>query len=64
MPFDIDRNKKLLMSGSTGFTRTGDDSVSAEKATDVGREMLDGQPVTLFMREEKKIHLDSLSSTD
>jgi len=25
MPFDIDRNKNLLMSVSTGFTRTGDD---------------------------------------
>jgi len=39
MTFDIDRNKELLMSVSTGFTRTGDDSVSVEKAAEVGREM-------------------------
>jgi len=39
MPFDIDRNKKLLMSVSTEFTRTRHDSVSAEKAAEVGREM-------------------------
>jgi len=30
-PFDIDRNTKLLMSVSTGFTRTRHDSVNVEK---------------------------------
>jgi hypothetical protein len=51
-PFDMDRNKKLLVSFSTGFTSTGDDSVNAERAAEVGREMqikLVGQTVTSNM---------------
>jgi len=57
-PFDMDRNKKLLVSFSTGFTSTGDDSVNAERAAEVGREMqikLDGQPVTSTMVVKSKV---------
>ena len=42
-------NKELLVSFSTGFTSTRDDSVNAERAAEVGIEMeinLDGQWVT------------------
>ncbi len=47
-PFDQDRDKKLLVSFSTGFTSTANDAVNAERAAEVGREMqtkLDGQSV-------------------
>ena len=55
---DIERNKNLLVSFSTGFTSTGDDSVNAERAAEVGREMqikLDGQPVTSSMVVKSKV---------
>ena len=45
-PFDNDRDKELLVSFSTGFTSSADDSYNAERATKVGMEMqikLDGQ---------------------
>ena len=48
-PFGNDRDKELLVSFSTGFTSTADDSVNAERAAEVGMEMqikLDGQSVT------------------
>jgi len=38
-PFDLDRDKQLLISFSTGFTSTADDAVNAERAAAVGREM-------------------------
>ena len=43
------QHKELLVSFSTGFTSTRDDSVNAERAAEVGIEMeinLDGQSVT------------------
>ena len=36
-PFNSDRDKELLVSFSTGFTSTGDDSVNADKAAEIGR---------------------------
>ena len=47
------------MSFSTGFTSTGDDSVNAERAAEVGIEMeinLDGQSVTstVWMSSQSK----------
>lgn len=57
-PFDNDRDKDLLVSFSTGFTSTGDDSVNAERAAEVGMEMqikLNGQPVTTTMDVKSKI---------
>ena len=53
-PFDNDRDKELLVSFSTRFTSTADDSVNAERAAEVGMEMqikLDGQSVTFTMDE-------------
>ena len=60
-PFD--RDKKLLVSFSTGFTSTANDAVNAERAAEVGREMqikLDGQSVTSTM--EVKFKVQALSS--
>jgi thioredoxin-like negative regulator of GroEL len=57
-PFDNDRDKKLLVSFSTGFTSTGDDTVSAERAAEVGMEIqikLDGQSVTSTMDVKSKV---------
>ena len=62
-PFDKDRDKKLLVSFSTGFTSTDNDAVNAERAAEVGREMqtkLDGQSVTSTM--EVKFKVQALSS--
>ena len=59
MPFDNNRDKELLVSFSTGFTSTGDDSVNAERAAEVGMEMqikLDGQSVTLSMDVKSKVN--------
>ena len=56
--FDNDRDKELLVSFSTGFTSTADDSVNAERAAEVGMEMqikLDGQSVTSTMDVKSKI---------
>ena len=56
-PFD--RDKKLLVSFSTGFTSTANDAVNAERAAEVGREMqikLDGQSVTSTMEVKFKCH--------
>ena len=61
-PFDNDRDKELLMSFSTGFTSTADDSVNAERAAEVGMEMqikLDGQSVTSTMDVKSKIKAQS-----
>ena len=58
MPFDNNRGKELLMSFSTGFTSTGDDSVNAERAAEGGMEMqikLDGQSVTSSMDVRSKV---------
>ena len=38
-PFDHDRDKKLLVSFSTGFTSTTSDAVNAERAVEIGRQM-------------------------
>ena len=49
---------ELLVSFSTGFTSTADDSVNAERAAGVGMEMqikLDGQSVTSTMDVKSKI---------
>ena len=57
-PFDNDRDKELLVSFSTGFTSTADDSVNAERAAEVGMDMqikLDGQSVTSTMDVKSKI---------
>ena len=57
-PFDNDRDKELLVSFSTGFSSTGDDTVNAERAAEVGREMqikLDGQLVTSTMPVKSKV---------
>jgi hypothetical protein len=62
-PFDHNRDKKLLVSFSTGFTSTADDAVNAERAVEVGREMqikLDGKSVTSSM--EVKFKVQALSS--
>ena len=62
-PFDKVRDKKLLVSFSTGFTSTANDAVNAERAAEVGREMqtkLDGQSVTSTM--EVKFKVQALSS--
>ena len=62
-PFDSDREKKLLVSFSTGFTSTSNDAVNAERAREVGRQMqikLDGQSVTTTM--EVKYKVQNLSS--
>ena len=62
-PFDKDRDKKLLVSFSTGFTSTANDAVNAERAAEVGREMqtkMDGQSVTSTM--EVKFKVQALSS--
>ncbi|KAG7255643.1 hypothetical protein CRUP_008469 [Coryphaenoides rupestris] len=62
-PFDHDRDKQLLVSFSTGFTSTADDTVNAERVAEVGREMqikLDGQSVTSTM--EVKFKVQALSS--
>ena len=56
-PFENDRENKLLVFFSTGFTSTGDDSVNAERAAEVETEMqikLDGQSVTLTMDVKSK----------
>ena len=37
--FDHNRDKKLLVSFSTGFTSNANDAVNAERAVEVGREM-------------------------
>ena len=57
-PFDNDRDKELLVSFSTGFTSTADDSVNAETTDEVGMEMqfkLDGQSVTSTMDVKSKM---------
>ncbi|KAK1893893.1 Chromosome-associated kinesin KIF4 [Dissostichus eleginoides] len=57
-PFDLDRDKELLVSFSTGFRSTGDDPVNAETAAEIGREMenkLDGQSVTSTMEVKSKV---------
>ena len=57
MPFDNNRDE-LLVSFSTGFTCTGDDSVNAERAAEVRIEMqikLDGQSVTSSMDVKSKV---------
>ena len=57
-PFDGDRDKKVLVSFSTGFTSTGNDAVNAERAAEVGRNMqkkLDGQPATSTMEVKSKV---------
>ena len=57
-PFDNDRDKELLVSFSTGFTSTGNDSVNAERAAEIGMEMqikLDRQSVTSTMDVKTKI---------
>ena len=58
MPFDSNRDKELLVSFSTGFTSTEGDSVSAERAAEVGMEMqikLDGQSVTWSIDVKSKV---------
>ena len=62
-PFDHDRDNKLLVSFSTGFTSKAGDAVNAERAVEVGREMqikLHGQSVTSTM--ELKFKVQALSS--
>ena len=62
-PFDHDRDNKLLVSFSTGFTSKAGDAVNAERAVEVGREMqikLNGQSVTSTM--ELKFKVQALSS--
>ena len=62
-PFDHNRDKKLLVSFSTGFTSNANDAVNAERAVEVGREMqmkLDGKSVTSTM--EVKFKARALSS--
>ena len=47
--FDHNRDKKLLVSFSTGFTSNVNDAVNAERAVEVGIDMqmkLDGKSVT------------------
>lgn len=59
-PFDDDRDNELLVSFSTGFTNTGDESVNAERAAEVERKTqikLDGQSVTLTMHVKSKVQL-------
>ncbi|CAB4039507.1 Hypothetical predicted protein [Paramuricea clavata] len=61
-PFDHDRDNKLLVSFSTGFTSKEGDAVNAERAVEVGREMqikLNGQSVTSTM--ELKFKVQALS---
>ena len=63
MPFDNNQDKELLVSFSTGFTSTGDDSVNAERAAEVGMEMqikLDVQSATSSM--DAKSMVKALSS--
>ena len=58
MPFSNDRGKELLVSFSTGFTSTGNNSVNTERTAEVGREMqikLVGQSVTLTMDGKSKV---------
>ena len=38
-PFDLDHDKQLLVSFSTGFPSTADDVVNAEKVAEIGRKM-------------------------
>jgi len=62
-PFDHNREKKLLVSFSTGFTSNADDAVNAERAFEGGREIhikLDGKSVTSTM--EVKFKVQALSS--
>ncbi len=62
-PFDQDRDIKLLVSFSTGFTSTENYQVNAEKAAEIGREMhkkLDRKSVTSTM--EVKFKVQALSS--
>ena len=40
-PFDLDCDKQLLVSFSTGFTSTADDTVIAERAAEVRRQDVD-----------------------
>ena len=57
-PFDNERDKELLVSFSTGFTSTADDSVNAERVAEVRMGMqikLDGQSVTSNMDVKSKI---------
>ena len=66
-PFDDNRDKNLLVSFSTGFTSTADDTVNAEIAIKVGREMqtkLDEKSVTSTMEVRFKVKtLSSLRKT-
>jgi len=64
-PFDLDRDKQLLISFSTGFTSTADDAVNSERAAAVGREMqinLDGKSATSSMQVKFKVQPLSLYS--
>ena len=57
-PFDYDRDKDSLVSLSTGFISTRDDSVNAEKAAEVGMEMqitLEGLSVTSTTEVKSKV---------
>ena len=57
-PFDNNRDKELLVSFSTKFTSTADDSVNAEIAAEVEMEIqikLDGQSVTSTIDVKSKI---------
>jgi len=62
-PFDHSREKKLVVSFSTGFTSNTDDTVNAERSDEVGRKMqmkLDGKSVTSTMEVKFKVPLSSL----
>lgn len=62
-PFDDKRDKKLLVSFSTGYTSNADDTVNVDRAIDIGRKMqmkLDGKSVTHTM--EVKFKAQTLSS--
>ena len=75
-PFDLDQDKQLLISFSTGSTSTADDEVNAERAAAVGREMqinLDGKSVISMKFKvqplsslkvpkvnDRKLHINSL----
>jgi len=56
--FDLDRDKQLLISFSTGFTSTEDDAFDTKRVAEVGKEMqinLDGKSVTSTMQVKFKV---------
>jgi len=58
-PFDHNREKKLVVSFSTGFMSNTDDTVNAERSVEVGRETqmkLDGKAVTSTLEVKFKVH--------